>query len=441
MGGIATEIIIIFILILFNGLMAMSEMAIVSARQARLQHRADQGDAGAQAALALMKEPTNFLSTIQIGITLVGIFAGAFGGARIASTIAARVAQIQTLAPYSEAIGLGIVVVAIAYLSLIIGELAPKRIGQINAEALAGLVAKPMGLLARFASPAVWLLNRSTGLVLRLLGVKAKNDDMVTEEEIKVLIGQGTDAGVFEESEQEMVMNVFRLGDLRISALMTPRRDIAWLDVKDSQEEIQQTVSAHPHSRFLVCDDNIDHVLGIVRSQDLLACVLAGKQIALQSSLRKPLFIPEGTHGFKLLEMFRKTGTHLAVVVDEHGGTQGLVTHHDLMEAVIGDIPQPGDAKDDDIVRREDGSWLLDGALPKDELKKLLGLGRLPGEETGDYHTVAGMILAHLGRIPSAGEHFVRNGYYFEILDMDRHRIDKVMVRLHQQENANPGER
>jgi putative hemolysin len=437
MGGIATEIIIIIILIVFNGLLAMSEMALVSARQARLQHRADQGDAGARAALALMKEPTSFLSTVQIGITLVGILAGAFGGAGIARTIAAEVGRIPFLAPYSDAIGLGVVVVAIAYLSLIVGELAPKRIGQINAEALAGLVAKPMGLLARMASPAVWLLNRSTSLVLRLLGIKPQKDDTVTEEEIKVLIDQGTDAGVFEESEQEMVLNIFRLGDRRISALMTPRRDITWVGISDSQEEIQQTIAANPHSRLLVCGNDVDDVAGIVRAQDLLPDAMAGAPIDLKARLRKPLFIPEHTHAIKLLEMFRKTGTHLAVVVDEHGGTQGLVTHHDVMEAIVGDIPQPGVVEDADIIRRDDGSWLLDGALPKDELKELLDVNRLPGEETGDYHTVAGMILAHLGHIPAAGEHFVWNGFYFEILDMDRYRIDKVLVRLDQRENTN----
>jgi putative hemolysin len=434
MGGIATEIIIIFILIVFNGLLAMSEMALVSARQARLQHRADQGDAGARAALLLMKEPTSFLSTVQIGITLVGILAGAFGGAKIASTIAAWVGQVVFLARYSEAIGLGLVVVAIAYLSLIVGELAPKRIGQMNAEALAGLVAKPMGVLARFASPAVWLLNRSTSLVLRLLGIKAKSDDTVTEEEIKVLIEQGTDAGVFEESEQEMVMNVFRLGDRRINALMTPRRDIAWLGIEDSQEEIRQTVAAEPHSRLLVCDGDVDEVLGIVRAQDLLPDAMAGRPIDLNTRLRKPLFIPESTHAIKLLELFRQTGTHLAVVVDEHGGTQGLVTHHDVMEAIVGDIPQPDLPGEASIVRRDDGSWLLDGALPKDELKELLELGRLPGEDFGDYHTLAGMIMTHLGKIPATGETFVWGGFFFEILDMDRRRIDKVMVRSHQQE-------
>jgi putative hemolysin len=217
---------------------------------------------------------------------------------------------------------------------------------------------------------------------------------------------------------------------------MTPRRDIAWVGIEDTQEEIRQTIAANPHSRLLVCGNDVDDVAGIVRAQDLLPDAMAGAPIDLKARLRKPLFIPEHTHAIKLLEMFRKTGTHLAVVVDEHGGTQGLVTHHDVMEAIVGDIPQPGAVEDASIIRRDDGSWLLDGALPKDELKELLDVNRLPGEETGDYHTVAGMILAHLGHIPAAGEHFVWNGFYFEVLDMDRHRIDKVMVQLDRQENS-----
>jgi putative hemolysin len=429
MTAIAMESFLILLLMLINGVLAMAEIAVVSARKVRLQQRVEEGDAGARAALELANAPNRFLSTIQIGITLVGILAGAFGGATIAEHLAAHLGQIPGLAPYNNAIGLGMVVVAITYLSLIIGELVPKRLALNNAEGIAAMLARPLRLLAVVASPAVRLLSVSTESVLRLLGVRPSTEPPVTEEELKLMLEEGTEAGVFAEAEQDLVMNVFRLGDRRINVLMTPRPEIVWLDLNASPSEIQRQLTASPHTRFLVGDGSIDNVVGVVRAKDLLAACLVGQALDVQAALQQPLFVPENLPALKALEMFKQTDTHLAIVVDEYGGTQGLVTHHDLMEAIVGDIPSAALSAESPAVWREDGSWLLDGMLPVDELKQILGLTQIPGEEHGEYQTLAGFVLWHLGRIPVAGEHFAWNGLRIGVMDMDRHRIDKVLVQ------------
>jgi magnesium and cobalt exporter, CNNM family len=429
MSAIVIESLLIILLLLINGVLAMAEMAIVSARKVRLQQRAEKGDAGARVALELANAPSRFLSTVQIGITLVGIFAGAFGGATIAAKLDARLEQIPGLAPYSEAIALGAVVAAVTYLSLIIGELVPKRLALNNPEGIAAKIARPMRRLSVIASPVVRLLGISTESVLRLLGARKNTEPPVTEEEIKLMIKQGAEAGVFDEAEQDMVTNIFRLSDRRAGALMTPRYEIVWIDIKDSPAEIERRFNEHRHSRFPVCDGSIDHVLGIVRAKDLLACCLAGEAIDLQAALRMPLFVPENMPALKALEMFKQTGTHLAIVLDEHGGMQGLVTHHDLMEAIVGDIPSAGLPTESPAVRREDGSWLLDGALPVDKFQQILGLKQMPDDEHGDYQTLAGFVLQQIGRIPVAGEQFEWRGLRFEVVDMDRRRIDKMLVQ------------
>jgi putative hemolysin len=438
MGGIATEVVFILVLIVFNGLLAMSEIAVVSARRARLQKRAESGDAGARAALELADAPTRFLSTVQIGITLVGILAGAFGGATIAEKLDAWLEGVPALAPYSEAASLGLVVVSIAYLSLILGELVPKRLALFNAEGIAALVSRPMRLLARVASPAVKVLTVSTEAVLRLFGARKSDEPPVTEDEVRVMLEQGAHAGVFAHAEKELALNVFRFADRRVSALMTPRHEIAWVDVNAAPAELQRRLGAHRHSRLLVCDGGLDNVVGQVRAKDLLALCLAGEPLDLKSVLRRPLFVPESLPALKALEQLKQTGTHLAVVVDEHGGTQGLFTHHDVMEAIVGGIPSSDNREESPAVRREDGSWLMDGWLPADEVKRLLGVQKLPGEERGDFETLAGLVLMHFGRIPAAGEHFSAGGMYFEVVDMDRRRVDKVLVRLDGQRAASP---
>jgi putative hemolysin len=428
MSGLTFEMLFVFLLILANGLFAMAEIAIVASRKVRLQQRANEGDLRARAALELAETPNRFLSTVQIGITLIGILAGAYGGATIAHELAAQLERISFLAPYSHAISLGVVVLGIAYLSLILGELVPKRLALSNPERIACAVATPMRLLAVLAFPAVRLLSLSTEVVLRLLGVQPTAESPVTEEEIKVLIEQGTQAGVFEAAEQDMVERVFRLGDRHVGVLMTPRTEIVWLDVEDSSEEIQHRITSTVHSRFLVAQGALDQVLGIVHAKDLLARSLEGQPFDLKACLRQPLFVPESMRALKVLELFKQSGTHLALVVDEYGGIEGLVTLNDILEAIVGDLPSIDEPAEPPVVQREDGSWLLDGMLPVDEIKELFQLAQLPGEEAGTYQTLGGMVMSHLGRIPSAADHFEWAGLRFEVMDMDGHRVDKVLV-------------
>lgn len=428
MSAIAIEVLFIIILILGNGVLAMSELAIVSARKTRLQQLAGRGEAGARTALDLANEPNQFLSTVQIGITLVGIMAGAFGGATIAEQLAAYIVDIPALAPYSEAIGVAVVVLAITYLSLILGELVPKRLALNNAEKIAAAVARPMRILSRIASPAVRLLSISTETVLKVIGVQPSVEPPVTEEDIRMMIRQGTDAGVFEKVEQGLVENIFRLGDQRLGALMTPRTEIVWLNVSDPLDEIRQIVVQSGYSRFPVCEDSLDQVVGIVRTKDILAALLADKTIDLRTLSRQVVFVPETMSAMKALEYFKQTGTHLFLIVDEYGGTEGLITHHDVLEAIVGDIALTGKPSEPRALQREDGSWLLDGMLPVDEVKDALQVKRLPGEEWEGYHTLAGFILLQIGRIPKIGDHFEWNGLRFEVMDMDGRRIDKVLV-------------
>lgn len=428
MDIVVIEIIFIILLIIANGTLAMSEMAIVSARKARLQHLAEQGDARAQSALRLAGEPNQFLSTVQIGITLVGILAGAFGGATLAEQMAGRLDDIPLLAPYSEAIGVAVVVLIITYLSLIFGELVPKRLALSNPERIASAIAKPMRLVSAIASPAVRLLSLSTEGVLRLLGAKPSGEPPVTEEEIRLMIRQGALAGVFEQAESNLVENVFRLGDRRVSALMTPRHEILWLGLDDSPEVNQRKVTESAHSRFPVCKGTIDNLVGIVRAKDLLTQHLRGEPFNLQTVARQPLVMPEGMLALNALEMFKQTGRHLALVVDEHGGTEGLITHHDILAAIVGDIPIIGEPVEAQIVKRDDGSWLVDGSLLLDEFKERFRIRRLPGEEDGSFHTLAGFVMMSLGRIPVVGDHFESNGLRFEVVDMDGRRIDKILV-------------
>ena len=428
MSAIAIEVLFIIILILGNGVLAMSELAIVSARKTRLQQMAGRGVAGARTALDLANEPNQFLSTVQIGITLVGIMAGAFGGATIAEQLAGYIDDIPALARYSEAIGVGVVVLGITYLSLILGELVPKRLALNSAEKIASTVARPMRILSRIASPAVRLLSISTETVLRVIGVKPSAEPPVTEEEIRMMIRQGAEAGVFEKAEQGLVENIFRLGDQRLGALMTPRTEIVWLNADGPPDEIRQTVVQSGYSRFPVCEDSLDQVAGIVRTKDILAALLADRPIDLRTLARQVVFVPETMSAMKALEYFKQTGTHLFLIVDEYGGTEGLITHHDVLEAIVGDIALTGKPGEPRAIQREDGSWLLDGTLSVGEVKDTLQVKRLPGEEWEGFHTLAGFILMRIGRIPKVGDYFEWSGLRFEVIAMDGRRIDKVLV-------------
>ncbi len=428
------EFLFLLLLILVNGLFAMSEIAVVSSRKTRLQQWAEEGKAGAGAAMELAAEPGHFLSAIQVGITMIGIFSGAFGEATIAGRLSVGIARVPVLAPHAETIALTVVVVAITFFSLILGELVPKRIALRNPEGIAVTIARPMRLLAKVAHPLVWFLSFTTDSVLKLLGVRPASVPPVTEEEIKVMMEQGAEAGIFEQEEQQLVANVFRLDRQKIGAIMTPRMDVVYLDVEDSFDDIQRKILDSAHSVMPVCRGGIVNVLGIVHAKDLLRRSLSGKSFdLLLSSLKPPLFIPETATAMKLLEMFKKHGRHVAFVLDEYGDVQGLVTINDVLESIVGDIPSEGEPAETLAVRREDGSWLLDGMLPMEKFRELFPEAELAGEESGTYHTLSGFILMRLGRIPAVADHFSWHGWRFEVVDMDGNRIDKVL--------ASPGSR
>jgi putative hemolysin len=428
MPSVMLEALVVLLLIIINGLFAMAEIAVVSARKTRLRQWAEEGNPRARAALELATNPNQFLATIQIGITLIGILAGAFGGATIARQLDAILSNIPWLAPYSHPLSLALVVLTITYLSLIVGELVPKRLALNNPERLAMVIVTPMQALSRVAHPAVYLLGLSTEFLLRALGMKPSTEPPVTEEEIRALIEQGTQAGMFEEAEQEMVERVFRLGDRRVSAVMTPRTEIVWLDRTASAQEIRHTITESAHSRFLVADGSLDNVLGVVHAKDLLAHILGEQVVDLDATLQQPLYVPESMRALKVLELFKQSGTHIALVIDEYGGIQGLVTPNDILEAIVGDLPEAGEQVEPLAVQREDGSWLLDGMLPVDEFKDLFDLDELPGEDQGIYQTLAGFVIMQLGRIPAAADYFEWEGLKIEVVDMDGNRIDKVLV-------------
>jgi putative hemolysin len=429
MPSVLFEALVILLLIILNGLFAMSEIAVVSARKTRLQQWANEGNPRARIALELANTPNQFLATVQIGITLVGILTGAFGGATLASELALRLEDIPVLAPYSRPISLAVVVLPITYLSLIVGELAPKRLALNSPERIASAVASSMRALAHLASPVVHLLGLSTEALLRGLGIKPSAEPPVTEEEIRALIAQGTQAGTFEEAEQEMVERVFRLGDRRVGAVMTPRTEIVWIDSDASLEEIQHTIAESIHSRFLVAQGSLDNVLGVVHAKELLLHFLRGQPLDLMATLQQPLYVPESMRALEVLESFKQSAIHIALVVDEYGGIQGLVTPSDILEAIVGDLPEVGEQLEPLVVQREDGSWLLDGMLPIDEFKELFHFGRLPGEDQGVYQTLAGFVIMQLGRIPAVSDHFDWEGLRIEVVDMDGNRVDKLLAQ------------
>lgn len=422
------EILIILVLIIANGVFSMSEMAIVSARKVRLQQLANQGDAKAKAALKLAESPNHFLSTVQVGISLIGILTGAFGGATIANRVAVYIKRVPLLAPYSDPLSFGIVVLLITYFSLIVGELVPKRLALNNPERIASIVAIPMQALAAIASPVVYLLSASTDLILRVLGITASTEPQVTEEEIKILIEQGTEAGTFEEAEQDMVERVFRLGDRPVSYLMTPRPDIVWLDLEDSADENRQKMVDSAYSRYPICQGGLDNVLGVIPVTDLLARSFRGEPLDLTVGLRQPVFVPESTRGLKVLELFKQTITHMALVVDEYGVIQGLVTLNDIMSEIVGDVPSTDGQDQPQAVQREDGSWLLDGMLPVEEFLELFGMEEWQSEERGSYQTLGGFVITNLARIPAAADYFEWQSMRIEVMDMDGNRVDKVLV-------------
>jgi len=424
----AIELLIVLLLILVQGLFAMGEMAIVSARRARLKQMADDGSKGAAAALRLAEHPSRFFSTVQIGLTLCNIVAGAYGGARVAERLVDDFTRWPALAPYANALAIGVVVVAITFVTLILGELVPKRLAVSRPEAISAAVGRSMDLLSRIAAPAVWFLSAVTELVLLLIPVRHGSEPAVTDEEIKLLMQQGTEAGDFHPAEKTIVDMALRLGDRRVSALMTPRTQVEWLDLADPIEETRQTIRDSHYSRFPVAEGGRRHIVGIVEVKDLLAAELAGKGFDIRAAMKPPLYIPESAPALKALESFRRTGAPIALIVDEYGDFQGIVTLEDLLEALVGDLPEPGQAEEPAVAQRADGSWLVDGMLPIDQLKDAVGMTRLPEEEETTYQTVAGLVMGRLRRIPKATDWFEIEDYRFEVVDMDGRRIDKVLV-------------
>lgn len=421
------EILLLLALTFLNGLLAMSEMAVVSASRPRLKSLADRGERGAAAAVRLIEDPSRFLSTIQIGITVIGIAAGAFGGATLGQDVGDWLDTVPWIAPYGEVMGFVAVVAAITYVSLIAGELVPKRIALGHAETIAARVARTMERLARIASPAVWLLKLSTDAVVRLLGLPASTRHTHAEEEVKLLLAEGTRSGAFDPEERRMVEGVLRLADRSVRTIMTPRTEIAWVDVAGEVEAQKATLRAGAYSRLLGCRGTIDELAVVVRAKDVMDRLLDGKPFDLLAIGTRPLVVPDGTTVMRLLDLFRTSQEHLAVVVDEYGTVDGLATLTDVMEAIAGDLPGRGEDPAERIVQRADGSWLLDGSVPIDEVEMETGLRGMkqPGES---FETLAGFLLWHLRRLPVTGDRFAWQDARFEIVDMDGRRIDKVLV-------------
>ena len=422
MSEFSAELVFIAFLIAMNNILAMTEAALLAVRKARLQQHLNEGDIKAGIVLKLVENPNQFLSVIQIGITLIDVLTGAVTGATVAVMFARLFEKIPILAPYSESIGLAVGVLIITYFSIILGELVPKRLAIQNPEKVASRFAQPMLLFTKLLAPVVRFLSFSTNMVLRLIGIRPSTEPPVTEEEIHVLLDQGTQAGIFEEAEQDMVAGVFRLNDRRVYSLMTPRTEILWLDVRDTADEILKKMAEGPYSRFPVCQGSLDNVLGIVKARELLKRSLAGDPIHLKECLSPALFIPETTFASRALEVFKESNKELVLVIDEFGGVTGLLTINDVLEEIVGDI----EIGEPQVTQRQDGSWLLDGMLDIDEFKELFHLGTLPNED--DYETLAGFVLASLGKIPHPADQFEWEGLRFEVVDMDARRVDKVLV-------------
>lgn len=423
--GTTSEILLILILIILNGVFAMSEIALVSSRRARLLAMEKAGDRGAAAASDLAAAPERFLPTVQVGITLVGILAGAFGGARLSATLGRWLDSIGA-APWGEGIAFGLVVLVITYLSLVLGELVPKQLALRAPERIAARIARPLGLLSRVSGPVVWLLGHSSTAVLRLFGAHRPTETQVTEEEVKALVEEGAQAGVLEFEERDMIARVLRLADRPVRALMTPRTEVVWIDRAGSREEIAARIKAVPHSRFVVGDGSIDNVVGVIRAKDVLDRLLDGAEFRIADVLRAAPVLPDTISALDALEHMRASPMGFALVMDEYGSFEGVVTASDVLEAIVGELADVGDPPRDAATERPDGSLLLDGLMPVDEVKSRLGIEQVPAE--GSYHSLGGLMLVLLRRVPRTGDRIVYGGWRFEVVDMDGRRVDKVLV-------------
>jgi putative hemolysin len=422
------DLTLLVFLILLNGVFAMSEMALTAARKARLQVMVEGQEPGAQAAMDLHENPTKFLSTVQIGITSIGVLNGIVGEAAFAAPLAAWLIEDFKVATRTASLGAtGLVVVIITILTIIFGELVPKRLGQMFPETIARLVARPMNLLSTATRPLVALLSVCTNAVLRVMGISGGPTRSVTEEEIAASLEEGVDAGVIEAQEHQMVRNVFRLDERQIGSMMIPRAEIVWLDAADSVEALLTTITASGHTRFPVCRGSLDDVLGVLNAAKLLQPLASGQTLDIHAHMAPPVFVPETLSGMELLEHFRVSRTDLVFVVDEYGAVQGVITERDLLEAITGEFGAPSD-EDAWAVQRADGTWLLDGLIPVPEFKDRLELKELPEEDRGRYNTLAGMIMLLLGRLPRTADTVEWEGWRFEVVDLDGKRVDKVLV-------------
>lgn len=423
------DIVILILLLLVNGFFAMAEMAVVSARRVTLQRAAAAGGNGARAALRLVDDPTRFLSTVQIGITLVGVLAGVYSGAKFAEPLERVLPTWPLLAEHAEVVAFGVVVLTVTYLSLVVGELVPKRWALAHPERIAAAVALPMEGIARASAPLVWLLQRSTEALLRLLGMKSVPRSVMNEEEIRALIAEGAREGVFLHAEQRMIEGVLKLADRTVRSIMVPRGDIVWLDSDDDAATVAAAMRASGHSRYLVCRGNLEELVGVIQTAELLAWLQGEGESDLARRARPPLVVQESTSILRVLDLFRVSALHLAVVVDEHGSVEGIATPTDILGAIAGELPDAGSLDAPNAVRRDDESWLIDGRMAIDEVERLLGCeGMARGD---DYSTLAGFVLAELGHLPAIGERLSWRDLEFEVVDMDGRRIDQLLVRRH----------
>jgi len=423
------NILIIFILFFFNAIFAMYEIAMVAARQTRLEQRVEDGSQGAADALELLADPNQqYLSTVQIMITLIDTLAGGIGGALLSRPLAEVMKDIAWLAPYADTVSLIVVVVIITYFSIVLGELIPKRLAVSKPENVVTRLSPIIKLLTRVFRPLTKLLSSSTNLGLKILHINTDMGPSITEDEIKSYIEQGRDIGVIEESEREMVSGIFRLGDRRVEALMTPRLEMAWIDINAPMDQIWRQLLETPHSRIPVADGDLDNVLGYIQIRELIGRSKLDSDLDLNQFILEPIYLPENMAALKALDNFQTSGVHLAIVVDEFGGITGMVTDYDILEAIVGEIPEDSSDTDYLAVQREDGSWLFDGLIVIDQLKEILDISNIPGEEKGMFQTLSGFVMSQLGRIPKTGAKFIYENYTFEVVDMDGRRVDRVLV-------------
>ena len=422
-------LVIIILLIILNGIFAMTEIAVVSARKSKLKQLAEKGDVNAQKALELAANPNRFLSTVQIGITFVGIFAGAFGSETVARPLSSILSQIPLLDKYSEIIAILVVVTLITYVSLVIGELVPKRLALGSPEKIASFMAKYMQTLSSISSPLINLLSISTDWILMLFRVKPQVEAQISEEEVKMLIKEGARVGIFNLSEKDIVERTFRLSDMKANMLMTPRKEIKWLDITKGSSSNRKTISKNSYSYFPICRGNLDKCIGIVRTKEILTDYLTREKLDLEKFMHKPQFVPESMYAFKVFELFKRTGIHSALVVNEYGNIEGLLSITDLLEAIVGDIPTIDELEEREITKRDDKSYLVDGLVSVDDFKAYFQLRKFTEEESGIFRTIGGFVMHKIGHIPKTGDSFEIDGYRYEVVDMDGNRVDKILVK------------